>query len=259
MMEDNVFKKVPAVYRVVNVLDYIVRRHTASLTDIHRDLHLAKSSAYVLVQSMADTGLLKKNPDNTYSPGMKLYELGHQAVSHLDIASESYSYLKALRDLTRLTVHLGVAEGTDAIYLSKIDGLQSVIPNTWIGKRLSLYSSSLGKVLLAWMGDNELHTVLSRLTFIPRTLNTISDAQTLLSELKQVRENYVAVDREEDVEGIICFAAPVFSHTGRVIAGVSLSATRNQIADINTDELTATLKSQAFALSRSLGYQGEPY
>ncbi|EBR7996897.1 hypothetical protein D6T17_25445 [Salmonella enterica subsp. enterica serovar Oranienburg] len=56
---------------------------------MHRDLHLAKSSAYVLVQSMADTGLLKKNPDNIYNPGMKLYELGHQAVSHLDIASES--------------------------------------------------------------------------------------------------------------------------------------------------------------------------
>lgn len=258
-MTGKMIKKVPAIYRTVNVLEYVAKHQRATLSDIHKNLSLAKSSTYLIIMSMMETGLLRKNPDNTFSLGMKLYELGNQAVAHLNLTSEAWPYMKNLRDQTRLTVHIGFIDGTEAIYLGKIDGLESVIPNTWEGKRLSLHSSSLGKVLMAWMDETELETTLAHLTFSANTANTITSKQALRDELSKVREYYVAFDHEEDVAGIACVASPIFDHRGKVIAGISVSGTCQQINEIAPQMLAKVVCQQACAISQVMGYQGRAY
>lgn len=259
VMTEKPIKKVPAIYRTVNVMEYIAKNQRVSLSDIYKNLHLAKSSAYLIIMSMTETGLLKKNPDNTFSLGTKLYELGSQAVAHLNLTSEAWPFMKKLRDQTQLTVHIGFIDGIDAIYLSKIDGLKSIIPNTWEGKRLSLHSSSLGKVLMAWMGETELEATLAYLNFNANTPHTLTTQQALRDELHQVRQHYVAFDHEEDVIGIACIASPIFDYHGSVIAGISVSGTCQQMREMDQTKLADTVREQACAISQAMGYQGNGY
>lgn len=99
---------------------------------------------------------------------------------------------------------------------------QAIIPNTWEGKRLSLHSSSLGEVLMAWKEEQELDRILKSIDFVTKTPKTITDPQIFREELKLVAQRGWASDDGEDVVGVRCIAAPVRDSSGKVVGGVSI-------------------------------------
>ena len=141
------------------------------------------------------------------------------------------------------------------VRIVRFEGQCEIRVNTWVGKRLSLHSSSLGKVLLAWLPPAELDAVLARNDWQRKTATTLVDADAFRAHLREVKARGWAVDDQEDLANIRCVAAPVLDAGGNVVAALSAVGT---ILDISTERfapLAEQIGETARQLSRQLGYR----
>jgi DNA-binding IclR family transcriptional regulator len=121
------------------------------------------------------------------------------------------------------TVQLAILDQTEVIYVAREDGTQPVRLISYVGKRLPAHATGLGKVLLAALPDGSFDSLFSKRPLAALTARTISSVNQLKAELRLVRERGYAHDNQESAEGLECLAAPIFDHTGQVIAAISVS------------------------------------
>lgn len=244
----------PALTKGFAILDLIAEQPGLGFAAIRTRLGLPNSSCHHLVSTLCKVGALQLQADRGYVLGLRLFELGTIAASQRKIEQSALPALKRLAQEVELTCHLGVMEGTEAIYLMKVEGLREIRVNTWIGKRLSMHSSSLGKVLLAWLSDAEIEDKLRTATWEARTPSTITDPAKFRALLKSVRARGWAFDDEEDAPSIRCVAAPVFDMKGRIIAAISAVGTVLDIEQDRFPELAEKVCATATEISANLGY-----
>ncbi|MDR3441354.1 IclR family transcriptional regulator [Telmatospirillum sp.] len=244
---------VPALYKAFSVLDLVSREAGISFTAIRKTLDLPKSSAHQLIGALCCLGALQDGPEGGYVLGLKLSELGAIAASQRSIEQEAAPFLKGLAREVGMTCHLGVLEGHEAIYLAKVEADQDIRINSWVGKRLSLYRSSLGKVLLAWQPDAERERLLADIEWIRKTPKSLPDADAVREHLREVRARGWAVDDEEDLANIRCVAAPVFDRSGNAVAAISAVGTVLQIGPDDFPDLAKRVCAVADEISHALG------
>lgn len=244
----------PALTKGFAILDLIAREPGLGFAEIRDRLGLPNSSCHHLITTLCQLGALQACADRGYVLGLRLFELGAQAGNQRQLHELALPMLRRLAQDVQLTCHLGVMEGAEAVYLLKVEGGREIRVNTWVGKRLSLHSSSLGKVLLAGLPASELDAVLARVTWERKTPRSIVDPAEFLRHLEGVRERGWAFDDEEDLANIRCVAAPVRDMQGRVVAAISAVGTVLDISRDGFEQLAATLCATAREISRQLGH-----
>jgi len=246
---------VPAVEKALDILEYLKNNPQAALTQIYQDLSLPKSSTYGILQTLEARGYIRKDTSNGYCLGLKLYELGVISVEGTDLIKEALPTMEDLAQKTGFVCNLGVLEGDLGVYIEKVEPASPIRLNSWKGKTIPLHCTSLGKVLLAYKGLEQILEVLNRIKLTKNTEKSIIDKELLLSEILQVKQKGYAVDDEENEPDITCFAAPVFDHKGEVVAAVSLSGLTTW-SNGKREYLIEQLKAGAKAISKRLGYHG---
>ncbi|HEY0209318.1 IclR family transcriptional regulator [Acerihabitans sp.] len=243
---------IPALDKVMCVFDYLSENDGATFTQILQYSGFAKSSTSSLLTSMVAHGLLRQDK-NKYYLGLRLYELGNKAAEQYDIKKIALPILKEIRDFTGLTCHMGVLEGVAPIYLLKVDSPQPIVIRSWEGKRLSLHSSGLGKVLIAWLNDAELEELLPGDQILQKfTATTITDITILKKELAEIRRRGWGYDNEEDSLGVRCVAVPVFNSQGQVVAALSISGVAFQIPEEKRETLASLMMDASRRLTELL-------
>jgi DNA-binding IclR family transcriptional regulator len=250
---------VPALYRGFAILDLLAAEPGLTFTEIHTRLNLPKSSAFHLITTLCSLGVVQAQAGGRYVLGLRLTELGAAATAQSPIDREARPFLRAFANRAQLTCHLGVLEGHQAVYLCKeeCDALEIKINNTWIGKRLALNRSALGKALLAWLHDAEIDALMPRIDWDQRTPTTLSTPAALKADLVIVRQRGWAADDEEDVPNIRCVAAPVFDDKGKVIAAISAVGTILQIDAARFPILAVEVQALSAEITRTLYRIGE--
>jgi DNA-binding IclR family transcriptional regulator len=221
--------KTPAIDKAAKIFHFIAGQGGATYSEIYQNVGLPQSTTSALLASLVTHGFLRQK-DNKYLLGFVFYELGDKAIQDLDIRDVARDILRELSNKTGLAAHLGVLSGNAAIYLAKEEGKSAIAVKSWLGKRLSLHSSSLGKVLLAWQPESIVDKLLPQEDLERFTSKTITSKTQYKSELVRVRERGWAFDDEEDYEGVSCLAAPVFDKDRKtVIAAISISGVSFQV------------------------------
>lgn len=241
----------PAIDKATRIFHFIANHEGATYSQIFQGLSLPQSSTSALLNSLVANGLLRQN-DGKYYLGLVLYEFGNKAIEQFNIRELATAPLTYLRDKTNLACHLGILDGRSAIYLAKLESPNAITIRSWLGKRLSLHASGLGKVLLAWLPEQEIDQLLPDEQLPQYTQNTIITRTDFKAELKTVRERGWAFDNEEDLEGITCIAVPVFDHHGKVVAAISTSGVRFQMPDDKIDTFAKYATEAANMLSSSI-------
>lgn len=244
----------PALTKGFAILDLIACEPGLGFAEIRDRLGLPNSSCHHLITTLCQVGALQARADRGYVLGLRLFELGAQAGNQRQLHELALPMLKDLAQQTQLTCHLGVMEGAEAVYLLKVEGSREIRVNTWVGKRLSLHSSSLGKVLLAGLPESELDQILALVSWERKTPHSIVDPKVFRSHLRTVRERGWAIDDEEDLVNIRCVAAPVRDIQGNVVAAISAVGTVLDISQERFDELATTLCATAQDISQLLGH-----
>ena len=248
---------IQSVERALQILDLFNEQATElKITEISKLMGLSKSTLHSLLKTLQLHGYIDQNPENgKYRLGMKLVERGHFVVGTMDIRQKAKSWLTRLSQETGQTTHLGILDGNEGVYIEKIEGKQAAIAYSRIGRRLPVHATAIGKVLLAWLDDEELAAVLEGYQFNGFTPATITDRTSLLAELKETRRNRYALDNEENEPGVRCVAVPVWNHESRVIAALSLSTLTSRVNDNALTACRQKLIDAGLGLSITLGYR----
>jgi len=246
--------QVPALKKGFDILKLVSRNPGIGFTGIRTELQLPKSSAHTLLTTLKSLGALYQQVDGGYVLGLRLFELGSVAASQRNVTELAIPFLQELAREVQLTCHLGVLEGNEAVYLAKLECEQPIRISSWVGKRLSLHSSSLGKSLLAWLPEHEVDEILSPLEWKKKLPNTLADPIAFKEHLAAVRVNGWAIDDEEDVRNLRCISAPIRDMSGNVIAAISMAGTTFQIDDSRISPLSKRVRQAAQDISRALGH-----
>ena len=174
-----------------------------------------------LVQALVTTGLLEPT-GISYRLSTLLFELGMRASAERGLIEVATPFLEDLYERTRETVHLGVREQLDVVYISKIGGHGFTEVPSRIGERQPLHCTAIGKVMLANADDATFDAVVKR-GLTPAGPKTITVPAVLHAQLQSIVESGLSFEYEESTAGIACIAAPIRTADGRVIAAVSIA------------------------------------
>lgn len=226
------------------------------MSDIAQQLDLSKTTVHRLLQSLKVLGYVDQEHDTDhYHLTMRMFELGAKALENTDLIKEADSIMREIGKATRETVHLGTLDEDTIVYIHKIDSEYGLRMASRIGGRNPIYSTAIGKVLLAWMPEAQSSKIARSLNYKKSTDNTLANADELIALLPVVKQQGFGEDREEQENGLYCIAVPIFDRFGRVIAGLSISFPLARCDDEHTKaEYTALLKAGSEKLSAKLGY-----
>jgi len=244
---------VPALENGLRALELLAQsRSGLSLAEMTRQLSIPKSTAHCLLLTLERCGYLNRNERNRYLFGLKLFSLANMALSSLELREKAAPFLKSLMARTRLTAHLAVLENHEAVLIDKAEPIGVLKLATWLGKRMEVHCTALGKALIAWLPEEEVDAMLRERGLPRHNDNTISSVRRLKEDLARVRKQGFALDDEEDEIGARCVSAPVFADAGKVLAAVSVSGTTLQIGPDNIGVMADRVKECAASIAAIL-------
>lgn len=247
-----------AVERALNILEAAAhRREGLTNSEISHRLAIPKSSASYILRTLDRRGYLRRDAaTGRYRLGLKILSLGGDARANLDLAEVALPFMQVLQQRIHLTVHLAVLDQGEAVYIEKVDAPGFFKVNTWIGRRMFLHSTSVGKCLIAWLPKPEVESLLHQQGLKKRTPKTITGLGKLFTELEHVRTQGHAVDDEENSLGARCVAVPIFGASSAVIAALGVSGTLSQMDEANLPRILDALKETSRRVARQMQPSG---
>lgn len=216
---------------------------------------LPVSTVHRFLANLITAGFLNRDGEGTHHLGIACFSIGQAAVGQLDIRRLSLPYLQELNQQTRETIHLTVRHGLSAVYVEKLDSPEQLRIHSRIGASVPLHCTAVGKVMLAYMPEDEQERVLPELDVKRLTPNSVGNLQELKAELFRVRRNGYACDLEEHELHIRCVAAPIYDHTGSVQSSLSITAPTLRMPVTRLRRLAPLIQEAGLKISAELGYQ----
>jgi DNA-binding IclR family transcriptional regulator len=196
--------------------------HTLRFVDLVRRTGLPKTTTHRLLAELVELRLLEREAGGSYRLGGRLFELGMRASVERRLLEVAMPFLQDLYERSHETVHLGVREGAEVVYVSKIGGHRQAMAPSHVGGRMPLHCTAIGKVLLAHADRDLIRRVLTG-GLERRTPRTITAPGLLKRQLDQVLEDGVAYEYEESTVGLVCVAAPVLDQEDRPVGAISVA------------------------------------
>lgn len=249
-------ESVASVGKTFAILDAIGQYGPVGISALAQRLDMSKTTVHRLLQTLRGLGYVEQESDTErYRLTIRLFQLGAQALENVDLVREADKEMRQIAQQTRETVHLGAFDEDSIIYIHKIDADYGLRMQSRIGRRNPLYSTAIGKVLLAWRSPEEAREILTRVEFKKLTARTLTSAEAVLNILPSVRRQGYGEDDEEQEEGLRCLAVPIFDRLGFVAAGLSISFPSIRCSADTRTHYIEMLKQAGAAASTRLGYR----
>lgn len=247
--------KVPALEKTIDILNLISsnsNQNNLTATQICAKLSISKTTVFSILKVLEEHNIVKKNEGGEYELGIKLYEWGKQYVSEADVVEVAHKYMEKLMKETGYTVHLGVIENGEMLYVDKVEPDTFIRFSSFPGMRSDFHVTSLGKAIGAFLNEQETNRMLSEKRLTKYTQNTITDPRQLKNEFAVIREQGYSIEDEEGEVGVRCIGAPIFC-SEEVVASVSIAGHTSSLDIKEAGELVQQIKSTATQISEELG------
>jgi DNA-binding IclR family transcriptional regulator len=232
-------------FAILRAFDQSDRELTAA--EIAVRTGLPTSTAHRIAMELVQVGALER-VESRYRPDILLFELGQLAEQRSVLREAAMPFMEDLYEATHHTVHLGVLDGSEVVYVERLTGTHGSKVPSRVGGRNPAHCTGLGKALLAHQPKRERDLLLAQ-PLIAATRHSITDPVRLREELALIVDRGAAYDHEEARLGLACVAAPVLDTRRRAIAALSLSG---PVAEIDRSVLTPALRTAAMSLARVL-------
>lgn len=241
------------VLKTIDILNMLGDRNMTA-SEICTALDLNKSTVHRLLYTLEYAGYIEKSPDmHRYRLGIKLVQLCSLRINDIELITEAKPFLASLVQDINQTVHLAVMNNNRAMFVDKINTVNTIRMYSAIGRSIPLHCSAIGKALLLDKTDDEILDILKAAGMEKFTSDTLTSPSALLEQLHIARQNGFTVDNFEHEEHVCCIAAPVYDYRQRIIAAISTAAQKNALID--RQHLIVSLKSTAAQISQNLGYK----
>jgi IclR family transcriptional regulator, pca regulon regulatory protein len=235
-------------------------RPVLGIADIADDLGMSRSTTHRYVITLVALGYLEQGASRKYRLGLRVTDLGMSALNSTGLREHSHPYLEELRQQSTYTTSLAVLDGAEILYVDRSRsfrrGQSKIDLGLHPGSRLPAYSTAMGKLLLAYLPEDEQDELLASMKLTKHGPNTITSKKALRDELDQIREESFAVNDQEMAAELHSIAAPVRDEAREVVAAINLAAHSSMISlEELVDALGPHLVSTADRISARLGYR----
>jgi IclR family acetate operon transcriptional repressor len=247
-----------AVERTLLILEAVAQREGGmSNADLSRKLDIPKSSASYILRTLEQHGYLRRDKENSkYRLGLKVLTLSRGALSNVDVRDGALPIMRHLVDHVHLTTHLAILDHGEAVYVEKVEPESFIKMDTWIGRRMAVHTTAVGKAILAFLESEEQEAILRARGLKKLTPLSITSLPKLMKEFEHIRQTGYAVDNEENSLGARCVGAPIFNAKGKVEASIASTGTINDVTREAVPRLAEAVKEAARRISRQIGYLG---
>lgn len=251
-------REIPALKRAFDVLELFLKEpRPMTVPEIVARLNLPRTTAHEIVNTMVSSGYLHRDDVHTNKVflGFKLFELGGIYAANFDLIAEGRQVAAEIVEICDETVQMAVREGTEAIFIAKVDSSKTVRLVSTVGSRLPAHCTAVGKMLLSSLAETEIIQLYGDNAPLQKmTANSITSVSDLLRELETIRGRGLAYDDCESNEDVRCVAAPIYNNRGEMIAAMSTSVPVTRMSMSKQDELARLIRGGAEDLSRRLGH-----
>jgi DNA-binding IclR family transcriptional regulator len=247
---------VQSVDRAVSVMEILSRRGWSGVTEVSRELEIHKSTAYRLLTTLRDRGLVEQDAaTEKYRLGFGLVLLARAVRADPDILRCAGPVCERLSERTRETVTIAVLEGDDAVVIHQSISRASALGVDWTGRHTPLHATAAGKIFLAYMPEDQLMRILEG-PLERFTKNTIVDPAGLKDDTSKIRDEGYGYTVEELETGLNAVGAPIRGADGAVAGAVSVSGPAFRLRPDAFPEIGELSRRAAAEISRCLGFQG---
>ncbi len=250
-------KEIATINHALDIIESFTSEHSElGVTELSAKLGLSKNNVFRLLATLESEGYIEQNhATEDYRLGPRILEIGQVYLNRLGILKVAHPILEELVKACDEAAYIAVLREEDAVYLDLVQTSHPLRLRSRVGLRLPAYCTAVGKVQLAYESRDRLDEILAKTTFKRFTPNTIGSKQELLRNLKEVTETGVSLDLEEWELDVRCVAAPVRDYTGRVIAGINISAPAIRMSMERMEkEIIPLVRQAARNISQRLGW-----
>ncbi len=227
------------------------------IAEIAEELEVHHSTALRLLHTLRSEGFVHQQDDSRYRLGSSMFRLAHHALEGIDVRDLARPDMERLSQRCGETVHLGILEGRQVVYIEKVEAKHPVRMYSRIGAVAPLHCTGLAKAILMRLDPERRDQLLHDHQFTAYTDATHTSPESLLDDLTRSAERGYTRDDQEHEPGIHCIAAPVLTADGRPAAGVSISAPTSRISSQTLLEQVPDLLIATQRISHHLGWEHE--
>ena len=226
------------------------------VTEISKTLGMLPSKVSRMLRTLEDEGFFEKNLENgKYRLGLRFFELGMAYIFNFPLRKVLRPHLEQIFKELNLTTSWGILRNDKVIVVDRIQNLNIELLTHRLGLNLPIHSTSIGKILLAYLPEKEQDRILKSVNPVKLTDATIVDLKIIKKHLKLIRERCYSTDEGETHEDLNCMAAPIKNSNGDVIAAINIMDEKTRTSAEKLFQFNDYLKEKALFISRQLGYR----
>ena len=235
---------VRSIERALNILDCFTReKPSLTLADISKQVGLYPSTTLRLLTTLENRNYLKRDEKTLeYSLGYRLVNLGALCLASENLRDIARPFLIKLRDKYNESVGLYIRHNDVRVCIDSVASTQPLHRAIDIGRQMSLTRGASGKLLLAYLPENDIDRILQKDPYVTR------------EQLKEIREAGFAVSFSEREQNLVSIATPIFDSEQRIQAALFISGPSNRITPQRLPEIVDYMKELASSVSMLLGY-----
>lgn len=244
-----------SVIKVLRILEEVAdHKDGVGITELESTLGINKSTIYRFVATLEEEGYLEQDQNTKkYRFGLGFFKLASHVVNQINWTSDIQPFLIQLKNRVQETVHLGIEDNGEVVYIDKVESDRSIRMYSKVGRRAPLYCTGVGKAILSFLPFESQKRIIENIQFKRFTPNTITKSATLLKEIEKIKTHGYALDMEEHEEGVNCAAAPIFDYKGEVLGAISIAGPSHRVNIKRLSELAVEVRQTADLISRRLG------
>lgn len=239
-------------------MDYLsehAEERGVSFAELSRGTEMNKSTLLRLLAPLQDFALVEQDPlSDRYRVGVKSLQWAEACIAGLRLRHIAAPFLRELMEASHETVHLVVYDHGHVVYIDKVESSNTIRMFSRIGSRMPAYCTAVGKSFLAYLPESAFEDAVTQ-GLAQRTDNTLTTPEALRDDLERIRLRGYAVDDEENEAGVRCIGAPIFDHSARVAAALSVSGPTSRITPEQVEHLGRLVKGVSEQISEHLGFR----
>ena len=212
------------VDKALDILEIFLQKDGGlSLTEVSKATGLNTATVYRLLSTFAKRGYLSQvHKKGTYSLGMKMLDYNYAIRKNLKYVDFAYLSLSKFSKEYNVSTFLAILDNDSLLIVEEIGTSGNLRINSPVGKRLPLYCTACGKVLLAALSEEDRQAYYHRIKLQSYTSSSITDIPRLEKELAAIKAEGMAYHKEEYRQGVWVAAAPIYNGSGIVIAAAAI-------------------------------------
>ena len=247
-------EEVKSAKRVMQILTLMMENPNGlTISKVSLMLGIPKSSTHELLHSMSQENYLKQE-GNVYNLGIRVFEIGQAAIRNSALIQYARPIMKSIGEELKESVHLATLDGTEVVYLSKMQFRKDIRLESIMGTRLPSYATGIGKAILSTMSNDEVSELFSKIVFKQFTPKTITSINKLHKNLEEIRSKGYAEDQEEYSKGIYCYAMPIKDLQNSTLGAISVSMPSLPSSQERRDKVLQLLGEATSILSQNVRY-----